>query len=350
MSQIKDNTMSDIYSQNPKLFTITNANGMSVTIMDWGATLVSIKVPLNDNTVRETLLGVKDVENWCSQTCYFNATIGRYANRIANSKFIVKDQEYILNSGSQHCLHGGIEGFDKRRFSVISHEDNAICFALHSPDGDQGFPGNFDLVVNYSVADDNSLLVKYIGKCDKECPACITNHAYFNLNGYNSSILNHTLKLNATKFLELDDSAIPTSKILDVKDNSAFDFTKEKTIGLDFLNHEQMITARGYDHPYLNEDLATKPCAKVTSDDGKLSLELTTDYPAFQFYTGNYIHANGDIIARDDNKPYANQSGLCLEPEYYPDCVHMKEFASVNKNVDENHPLEKFICYKFIAN
>ncbi|SPT71462.1 Aldose 1-epimerase [Anaerobiospirillum thomasii] len=341
--------MQDIYSQNPRLFRIKNASGMSVTVMDWGATLISIKVPMTDGSMRETLLGLKNASDWKDQTCYFNATIGRYANRIANSNFTLGFKNYTLASHDRHTLHGGIDGFDKRRFEVIDIKDNAITLTLHSADGDQGFPGNYDLIVCYSLNDDNTLRVDYKGMCDAPCPSCITNHAYFNLNGYNSSILNHTLYLNSHAFLELDDSAIPTGKVLYTKDHSAFDFSKEKKIGLDFMNHAQMISARGYDHPYLRDGEPCEAFARATSDDGKLTMEVFSDYPAFQFYTGNYIHAGNDIIARDDNQVYANQSGFCLEPEYYPDSVHLPDFASVNPIVDQHNPLEKFIAYRFSA-
>ena len=335
------------YSQDPILHTISNPNGMKVTVMDWGATLISIKVPVhNEKEPREMLLGVKDPQDWSSQGCYFNATIGRYANRIAHSSFALNSKTYVLSSGDKHCLHGGRDGFDKRRFRFIDVGDNSLTLQLHSPDGDMGFPGNYDLTVTYTLNDDNSLSVHYLGKCDAKCPSCITNHAYFNLNGYNSSILNHTLQLKSDSFLVLDDESIPTGEVRAVK-NTAFDFNQAKKVGLDFMNDSQMIASRGYDHPYLLTGDAKDAFATVTSDDGKVQLSVFTDYPAVQFYTGNYIHAGDPIIARDDGKPYANQSGLCLEPEYYPDAPHLPQFADINPIVDENNPLNHFICYKF---
>lgn len=335
------------YSENPVIRTISNEAGMSVSVMDWGATIVSIKVPVAGEQPREVLLGVKDPAQWSTQSCYFNATIGRYANRIAHSSFDIGGKHYVLSSGAEHCLHGGIDGFDKRRFECVNEAPNSLTMQLHSADGDQGFPGNFDLTVTFTVTEDNSLKMEYAATCDKECPACLTNHAYFNLNGHNSTVLNHTLQLNSDTFMELDEGSIPTGKLLSVKDHPAFDFTRPKTVGQDFMNDSNMKASLGYDHPFLIKGDSTEPCVIATSEDGKLSLKVYTDYPAFQFYTGNYIHAGTPIIARDDGKEYANQCAMCFEPEFYPDAPHLPQFASVNPTVGPDKPLHRFITYKF---
>ena len=341
--------MADIYSQNPKLQTITNRNDMSVTVMDWGATIISIQVPLKDGTKREALLGVADPQDWHTQACYFNATIGRYANRIAESSFTLNGREYKLNSADRHCLHGGIEGFDKRRYTFTEVKPNALTCTIHSADGDQGFPGNFDLKVIFTLTDDNKLTMAYEAVCDQACPACITNHAYFNLNGCNSTILGHTLKLNSTEFLELDALSIPTGRVISVKDMPAFDFTAPKTVGRDFLTDEQQKAALGYDHPFLCSGNGDEAIVQATGEDGRLQLEVFTDYPAFQFYSGNYIHAGTPIIARDDGREYPNQAGFCFEPEFYPDAPHQPQLAARNPIVEPGKPLKRFIAYKFTA-
>ena len=241
--------MTEQYSQNPKLETIKNQNGLTVTIMDWGATIISIKVPVKgEETPREVLLGVKDPAEWNSQPCYFNATIGRFANRIAHSEFTIDGKEYKLNSGAEHCLHGGVNGFDKRRFTLVNKTENSLTYTVHSPDGDMGFPGNYDLTVTYTVSEDNALNVQYLGKCNATCWSCITNHAYFNLNGYNSSALNHTLWIDSKAFLPLDSTSIPTGEVKEVA-GTAFDFNTPKTVGQDFLKDDLMKDALGYDHP-----------------------------------------------------------------------------------------------------
>lgn len=337
------------YSEDPKLKTISNAKGFSVTVMDWGATLISIKVPVSgEKDPREVLLGVKDPALWSQQNCYFNATIGRFANRIAGNSFEIDGKKYLLNSKDPHTLHGGAEGFDKRRFSLIKESKNSLTYELKSKDGDQGFPGEYTLTVIYTVTDDNSLLVNYIGRCTEKCWSCITNHAYFNLNGKNSSALNHTVWFDSDEFLPCDADSIPTGEVRKVH-KTAFDFkTEPKTVGRDFMHDEQMLLALGYDHPFLIAGDETKPFAIVDSDDGMIRMELYTDYPAFQFYSGNYIfNPQNPISARDDGKPYGSQSALCFEPEFYPDCPHLPQFAEKNPMVTPDAPLVRTICYKF---
>ncbi len=341
--------MTEKYSENPVLKTIGNSKGMKVTIMDWGATIFSIKVPVPGETEpRELLLGVKDPAEWSTQAYFFNATIGRYANRVADSEFTIGGKTYKLNSGAKHCLHGGVDGFDKRRFTLTAESENSLTYTLHSPDGDMGFPGNFDLTVTYTVSEDNTLLVQYLGKCDQECYACLTNHAYFNLNGHNSTIMNHTLWIDSKAFLPCDGDSIPTGEVRPVA-GTAFDFNTPKTVAADFMRDEQMRLALGYDHPYLIEGNPDKPFARVVSDDGRVKLEVFTDYPAFQFYSGNYVNVGVEnpTLARDDDKPYPSQSGMCFEPEYYPDAPHLPQFADKNPTVTPERPLDRFIAWKF---
>ncbi|MCR5537579.1 MAG: galactose-1-epimerase [Succinivibrio sp.] len=340
--------MSDQYAENPQLTTICNQQGMTVTLMDWGATIISLKVPVfGEQESREMLLGVKDPARWNEQGCFFNATIGRYANRIAHNKFTLNGKEYQLNSKAAHTLHGGSEGFDKRRFKLIDKSANSATYVLHSADQDMGFPGNFELTVTYRVEENQTLYVHYLGKCDAACYACITNHAYFNLNGHNSSILGHTLWLDAEEFLPTDADSIPTGEVRSVR-GTTFDFTTPKTIGQDFLGDEQQRLSLGYDHPFLIRGIASEPFARVSSDDGRVCLQVFTDYPAVQFYSGNYLNLqHAKVTARDDGKIYFNQSAFCLEPEYYPDAPHLPEYAALNPPVTPQHPLDHFIAYQF---
>lgn len=339
--------MTERFSKDPILNTISNSSGMSAVIMDIGATIVSLKVPVStESSPREVLLGIDDPEQWDTQHCFFNATIGRFANRIAGSEFEIDGVSYKLNSGAPHCLHGGVDGFNKRRFKLLDKSVNSLTYTLYSQDGDMGFPGNFELTVIYTLTDENELCMEYVGKCDQKTYACITNHAYFNLNGHNSSVMNHTVSMNSEKYLELDDSSIPTGKVISV-DSGAFDFRKGKTILQDFRKDRQMEKTLGYDHPFLIKGDIKEPFITLTSDDEKLSMQVFTDYPAFQFYTGNYIGSD-NIRARDDGRVYKDQSGVCIEPEYYPDSPHLKEFSDINPMVTPEAPLKKSIILKFI--
>jgi aldose 1-epimerase len=336
------------YSEDPILKTISNKNGMSVTVMDWGATLISIKVPVRGGGSREVLLGVKDPAKWSTQSCYFNATIGRFANRIANSSFEIGKKKYALESADRHTLHGGKVGFDKKRFKIVREAPNALVLELFSPDGDMGFPGNYTLQVTYEVCDDNELRVHYQASCDQKCWTCITNHSYFNLNGRHSSSLGHTVQMDSEAFLPIDEGSIPTGEVRPVK-GTAFDFTSPKTVGRDFMKDDQMKLAGGYDHPFLIKGSLLKPFVKATSEDGRLSMEVSTDYPAFQFYSANYVGMpEPNIVARDDGRPYENQTALCFEPEFYPDCPHMPQFAAKNPMIEPCRPLSRSIFYKFI--
>ena len=331
----------------PQLVTLGTPGGLQVQLMDIGATLLSIRVPLKDGTRRESLLTLPTPEDYGRQVCYLNATVGRYANRIAGSAFESGGTRYELNSGAKHCLHGGVEGFDKRRFSIISKSPEAVTLPLISPDGDMGFPGNFELTVTYRVSDPLTLTATDLGKCDARCPACITSHAYFNLNGVTSSILRHKLTLNAQQFMPCDDLSIPTGELKEVK-GTAFDFTSEKEIGRDFLQDEQMTACRGYDHPFVIEGTLNTPFAHVSSDDGKLTLKVSSDYPAVQFYSGNYLHALGNnLISGLDGQIIQNQGGFCLEPEFYPDAPHQPQHAQRNPAVSPLAPLKRSIVWQF---
>ncbi|MCR5085448.1 MAG: galactose-1-epimerase [Succinivibrionaceae bacterium] len=341
--------MADTYSQEPRLFTLRNGNGVEATIMDWGATIVSLKVQVKGEAQpRELLLGMSDPAQWSTQDLFFNATIGRYANRIANSTFTINGRAYALNGQGPHCLHGGREGFDKRRFTVLGHSDDEVTLCLHSPALDQGFPGNFDLTVTYRLLGDNTLFMGYLGKCDEVCPACITNHAYFNLNGRNGSVLGHSVRLRSREFLPLDGDAIPLGHTQSVR-GTPFDFTEEKTLGRDFLADDQTRAALGYDHPFIIEGGADGPFATVTSDDGKVRLEVSSDYPAFQMYSGNYIHVGQSAVPARDGGIYQNQGGLCLEPEFFPNSPNLPEFAALNPLVTPTQPLDRFIAFRVTA-
>ena len=340
--------MSECYSQDPQLQTISNANGLTLTVMDWGATIISLKVPVKgENASREVVLGLKDPANWSKQPLFFNATIGRFANRIANSEFTIDGVTYKLNSGAKHCLHGGVDGFDKRRFTLVEKTNTTLTYTIHSDDGDQGFPGNFDLTVVYTLTEDNELEIHYVAKCDKKCYACITNHAYFNLNGHNSSVLNHTVQIDSDNYLPLDNTSIPLGHLKSV--DGAFDFRQPKTLGKDIRRDEQMEASLGYDHPFVIKGDLSKEFFTLTSDDGKLSMKVYTDYPAFQMYTGNYVNqGDNHIIARDDGQVYKDHCAVCIEPEYFPDCPHLEEFADLNPMVTPEKPLDKTIRYKFL--
>ena len=355
--------MSDTFAQNPKLVELTNANNMTVTIMDWGATIHSIKVPVNGQ-LQEMLIGPKNPEDYSRQLCYMGATIGRYANRIDKGQFTANGgKSYTVGGGKDVVLHGGEVGFDKLRFTIAAQSKNSVTFTLHSPDGDEGFPGNFDLTVVYTLGDDGALKIEYESKCDQECAACITNHSYFNLNGRHSSVLGHEGCFNSEQILVIDSRAIPTGVLHDVTartdkvDN--FNFTSWKKFAHsvdDFKDDKNMEFTHGYDHCFVVKGFGdtTKPVVSVKGEpiDGKqVQLDVYTDYPAFQFYSGNAINDGAPegmvAVARDDGKVYGAYDGFAIEPEYFPDAPHLDQFKDINPMVSPSAPLKRFITYKF---
>lgn len=307
-----------------RLITLRNDAGMVVTLMDWGATLLSARVPLNDGSVREALLGCATPEHYIEQTAYLGASIGRYANRIAKSQFTLNGQTWTLTpSQGENQLHGGKEGFDKRRWRIERQNDSEALLSLTSQDGDQGFPGNLNASVLYRLGEDNRLAIEYRATTDKPCPVNLTNHAYFNLDGEQSDVRNHTLQLLADDYLPVDAMGIPTGGLKSVA-QSSFDFRQPKTVAADFLSEEDQRVVNGYDHAFLLQAQGdiSKPVAQVWSADKKLQMAVYTTAPALQFYSGNFLEGTP---ARG-NATYGAWQGLALESELLPDSPNRPDF------------------------
>ena len=287
-----------------------------------GATWLSCKVPVN-GTLREVLLGCK-VEDYPTHQSYLGASIGRYANRIANAQFELNGELIKLRSNQgKHQLHGG-EGFDKRRWKIQECGENFVCFSLYSVDGDQGFPGNVDVSVIYTLTDDNSVKIEYAGMCDKDTALNLTNHAYFNLENaeQGSDVREHTLRLNGDFYLPVDNDGIPNSPLKHVV-NTSFDFRIAKPIKQDFCkgsSKQQKVTII----PLLSIKAWQKPCVLLTSPTGDLSLEVRTSQAALQFYTGNYL---ADTPTRN-GELYADFSGVALETQCLPDTPNHPEWQN----------------------
>lgn len=307
-----------------QLLTLRNSAGMVVTLMDWGATLLSAKVPLSDGSVRETLLGCATPLQHTQQAAFLGASIGRYANRIKESRFSMDGVEYQLSpSQAQHQLHGGPEGFDKRRWQIVQQDESSVQLTLNSPDGDQGFPGNLSASVFYRVTEDNRLSIEYRATVDKACPVNLTNHAYFNLDGVRSDVRNHTLQLLADAWLPVDELGIPESDPQKVA-LTGFDFRTPKRIADDFLSDENQRKVKGYDHAFLLQAKGDTrlPAAHLWSVDEKLKMTVYTSAPALQFYSGNYLAGTPSREA----DAWESYQGLALESEFLPDSPNHPEW------------------------
>lgn len=325
-----------------QFITLSNEKGMRIQLMDWGATWLSCKVPVQGG-LREVLLGCK-AEDYHKQSAYLGATVGRYANRIANAQFTLNGKTVRLaaNQG-KHQLHGG-EGFDKRRWQIEKCGQDFVCFSLFSADGDQGFHGNVTVRATYRLTEGNAVEVEFIADSDQDTPLSLTNHAYFNLNDAENGVdvRGHALQLNADYFLPVDREGIPNAPLKAVEGTS-FDFVEEKPIGLDFLQEEQVLT-KGYDHAFLLNEAHQKTAAILTALDRSLRLEVSTSQRALQVYTGNYL---GGTPTRNDGE-YADYAGIALETQALPDTPNHPEWQQYGGMTKAGETYRQWTIFRFL--
>lgn len=329
-----------------KLYTIANSNGMSIEVTDFGATLVGAVVPDKDGKCSDVILGYADVTDYAKNGGYLGATIGRSGNRIGNAEFSINGEKYVLDKNENgNNLHSGKNGYDRVVWEAKADEKaSSVAFSHHSPDGDQGYPGNFDVTVTYTLTEDNEIVITYCGRADQDTIANMTNHSYFNLDGHDSgSILEHSVWIDADGITAIDKESIPTGEIRTVE-GTPFDFRTAKTVGRDIkAEDEQLKMGGGYDHNFaLRRACGIRKVAEVTAPISKRKMEVFTDCVGVQFYTGNFIESSW--IGKD-GKAYGKRGGLCLETQFFPDAVHHENFDSpVLKAGEEYHTTT---IYKF---
>ncbi|OOF79524.1 galactose-1-epimerase [Rodentibacter caecimuris] len=338
-----EKTMFNAPDGNPyQLISIQNEKGMCIKLMDWGATWLSCQVPVNGE-LREVLLGCK-VEDYPNQQAYLGASVGRYANRIANAQFELNGETIQLaaNQG-KHQLHGG-NGFAQRRWEIEKCGDNFVCFSLNSADGDQGFPGNVKVTATYTLTEDNSVKIEYEGLSDKDTALNLTNHAYFNLENaeQGSDIREHSLRLNADFYLPVNHEGIPNSPLKHVVGTS-FDFRLSKPIKQDFLQGDQQVT-KGYDHAFVVNKAWQKPCVLLISPNEDLRLEVRTSQAALQVYTGNYL---AGVPTRSGGE-YGDFAGIALETQCLPDTPNHPEWQNYGGIQKANERYYQWTEFKFL--
>jgi aldose 1-epimerase len=316
------------------LYTLTNAKGMTVTISNYGGTIVNLKVPDRKGNSADVVLGYDSVGEYAAGKSYFGATIGRYGNRIAHGKFQLDGKTYTLpKNDGDNTLHGGLIGFNKKvwKATVIPTDDASVLELTYlSRDGEEGFPGNLTSKVVFTLpSNHNELKIDYSASTDKNTVLNLTNHSYFNLAGEGSGdILEHQLKLNASHYTPVDATLIPTGEIAVVKD-TPFDFLKSTAIGVRINNdNEQLKFGKGYDHNWVLDRKAGSAGLEVAAEayepkTGRV-LEVLTTEPGVQFYTGNFL----DGAKGKANKPYAFRSAFCLETQHFPDSPNQKNFPT----------------------
>ncbi|KMK83702.1 galactose-1-epimerase [Pectobacterium brasiliense] len=301
-----------------QLTTLQNQAGMRVRLMDWGATWLSCELPLPEGEVREVLLGCASPEQYPRQSAYLGASIGRYANRIAKATFSRETETFhLVPNQNEHQLHGGPEGFHARRWRIASQDATQVTYQLHSPDGDQGYPGHLNVQVTYALTEHNSLEISYQATVEKACPVCLTNHAYFNLDGDLTDVRKHQLQLFADYYLPVNSSGIPNADLTPVN-ATGMDFRQPKTLEEDFLRDSDQMAVGGYDHAYLLHRTcgsSESPAANLWSSDGRVLMSVFTSAPALQLYSGNFL---AGTPSRDGGQ-YENYAGVALESEFLPD-------------------------------
>lgn len=312
------------------VFTLKNQDGVVLRLINYGAAIQSLKVPDRNGKPVEMQLGFDNLEGYLKHGAHFGCTIGRYANRIAKGKFTLDGKEYTLakNNGPNH-LHGGPTGFDRRVWKAEPREatnGSSVKFTYRSKDGEEGYPGNLDVTVLYTLTTGNEVTIDYTATTDKKTVCNLTNHTYWNLGGPQSGqVLDTVLMVNADKYLEVDDTLIPTGKLLDVK-GTPLDFTKPKPIGADIAELKKGNENGGYDHCYVLRKTAggesTQLAARATSPKTGITMEVYTDEPGVQLYTGNFL--NGDPV----NGGFKQHEAFCLETQHYPDSPNRPEFPS----------------------
>lgn len=316
------------------LITLRNGNGVEATLSEFGGTLVTLRTPDRDGVFADIVLGHDEVRSYSGQetASYFGATIGRYGNRIAEGKFSIGGKAFTLaaNNGPNH-LHGGRQGFDQRVWKGASFEAAGGVgaeFTYRSKDGEEGYPGNLDVTVRYTLTDRDELRIDYEATTDAPTHVNLTNHSYWNLSGDAArDILGHILMIDADCMTPVDAGLIPTGEIAPVEE-TPFDFRKPTAIGERIDRDDaQLKHGKGYDHNWVlaGTGKAMKVAAVLADPQSGRALEISTTEPGLQFYSGNFL--DGKTVGKG-GRPYGFRSGLCLETQHYPDTPNQKTFPT----------------------
>lgn len=330
------------------LYTLVNRNGVSASFTNLGAVWVNMNVPDRDGNVVDVVLGFDSADEYLINPPHFGAPIGRNANRIAGAKFAINGKEYKLepNNGPNN-LHSGPDLYQSRLWDSEAEENDlgtSVSFSLFSPDGDQGFPGNANITITYTLTPDNSLDISYHMICDADTVANFTNHSYFNLDGHDGKdTLKQRVWIDADTYTRADEGSIPTGEFTPVK-GTPMDFTVMKPIEQDIHeDYEALVFGGGYDHNWvLNHPQGeVSLCAASESDKTGIRMEVYTDLPGIQFYTANFLKN----MTGKGRAVYEKRCCYCFETQYYPDSVNKPEFQSPVLKAGEEY--KTTTIYKF---
>lgn len=324
------------------LYTI-QSGPIQAVLSDLGATLVKLFVPDRNGQLSDIVLGFDDPQQYCESGTFFGAVVGRNANRIGSAAFCLNGQKYEMDKNDNGCnnLHSGLDFFKNRIWNVVNSEESTITFHLESPHGDQGFPGNADILVTYTLEQGNTLRIHYTGISDRDTVFNMTNHSYFNLAGHDhpEKAMDQILTMPARFFTPADALSIPTGEKRSVE-GTAMDFRTPKPIGRDIdRNEEPLQLQNGYDH---NFEAFVNPCAILTDPSSGRTMAVSTDCPGLQLYSGNFLQGDQG----KDGVSYCWRGGVCLETQFYPNALNYPQWPQPVTGANEKYESEtSFVFY-----
>ena len=324
-------------------YVLKNSKGMEAVVSDFGASLLKLYVPDKDGKTQDVVLGYETLEDYENGGDSLGATVGRVANRIGMAEFELNGKKYELtkNDNGKNTLHGGIDFYNKRIWDVKEEDDTHVVFALVSPDGDQGFPGEVKIEVSYTITEENELKIHYHAIPDQDTLLNMTNHSYFNLSGHASGTAwNAKVWIDADAFTETDAELIPTGTVVPVE-GTPMDFRKEKVVEKEIgADYTPLKLAGGYDHNWVLNGKGFRKAASAESEETGIKMEVYTDLPGIQFYSGNFLAGSKG----KEGAVYEKGYGICFETQYFPDAIHKE-----NLNLRSQRP-EKYMIRQLYTN
>lgn len=306
------------------LYRIKNQNGCEMAVTDFGATLVKVIVPDKDGNMKDVVLGYDSAEIYEKRDASFGATVGRVANRIGKAEFELNGNVYKLTANDhQNSLHGGRDFYNKRMWKAEEIKENSVTFYLRSEDMDQGYPGTVDIYVTYELTEENGVKIHYHAVPEADTLINLTNHSYFNLSGHESGdVLGQEVLILADAFTKADAESIPTGEIVPVE-GTPMDFNEYKAIGKEIdEDYEALILGFGYDHNWVLNGSGMRKVASMQSGKTGIRMEVFTDLPGMQLYTGNFLISEPG----KEGVEYKKRSAACFETQYFPDAIHKENF------------------------
>lgn len=320
-------------------YTISNKNGMALTVTNFGAAITSLEIPSKQRELLDVVLGFNDAESYIKSYTiagapYFGATVGRYAGRIKNGTFTLNGKTHQLtkNLNDTHTLHGGRNGFSSALWQA-SHDEkaNTLHFTHTGTDGEEGFPGALKVKVTYTLNSKNELIISYTAEATEDTIINLTNHSYFNLDGYTADVRNQHLKVNASELLEVDNDNVPTGAFINVAEKD-FDFNE-------FKNCPDTI-----DDSFITAGDITKPVATLKSEQSGIAMDAYTNQPSVHVYVGGSC---GEIAGKEE-AVYQNHSGICFETQNYPDAPNQPHFPSAVLKKGEVYQKQTIFKFKYL--